>query len=180
MRTARRTLYANNAMRVLYAFILRNRRQPTLLLALEGTTWRFDGDGKVDFSVPSFDDRRIGLSTPFVADVLPQDALQTGDRWQPGPAVHKAVEAKIWPSGRNTPLAPESGAPARPDSGKCLTHALAAVGNAGLARTMSRLVAELSLSQQTTQRLMASLAVNQQTLHDLIAAEAVGDEFLVH
>lgn len=177
MRTARRPLYANKAMRVLYAFILRNRRQATLLLALEGTTWRFDADGKVDYSVPAFDNRRIGLSTPFVADVLPQDAIQTGDRWQPGPAVHKAVEAKIWPSGRSAPLAPS---PAQASSGKSLTHALAAVGDAGLARTMSRLVSELSLSQQTTQRLMASLAVDQQILHDLIAAESAEDEMLVH
>lgn len=175
-RVARRTALANRAVRVVYAFVLVSGKRPLLLLATEGTVWRFDTEGRVDYRVPPFDERRIGLSTPFAADVLPPEAMQTGDRWQPSDALRHRIERDLWPEG-----APPTLVPAADPAEACenLERALAAVGVAGIARTMSRLVEELSLSQATTRRLMAALAVDPQTLHDLIAAERQADG-LVH
>jgi hypothetical protein len=176
-RVACRRALAGQAVRVVYAFILMDGRRPTLLLTTEGTVWRFDSEGRVDYRVPPFDERRIGLDTPFAADVLPPDAVQTGDRWQPCEAVRRAIEADLWPNG--LPQAATVSSVAEYEECASLKRALAAVGTAGIARTMSRLVGELSLSQATTRRLMSALSVDRQVLLDLIAAERQGDE-VVH
>ncbi|MGF1624765.1 MAG: hypothetical protein ACFCVH_07765 [Alphaproteobacteria bacterium] len=177
-RSAQRTAYAGRAVQILYAFLLMDGRRPSLLLALEGTVWRFDAEGRVDYSVPTFDESRIGLTTPFVADVLPLEATQTGDRWQPTDRVRRAVEQAVWPAGLPSIEAVSSDA----DLEDCasLKRALVAVGTAGIARTMSRLVGELSLSQQTTERLMSALSVEPEILLDMIAAERQFDDSLMH
>ena len=177
-RTARRGAYAGRAVQVLYAFILMDGRRPTLLLALEGTVWRFDAGGRVDYAVPAFDERRIGLATPFAADVLPLEATQTGDRWQPADSLRRAVEQDVWPGG----LPPAAAVSSITELEDCasLKRALVAVGTAGIARTMSRLVGELSLSRQTTVRLMSALSVEPEILLDMIAAESQLDDSLVH
>lgn len=161
---------------MVYAFVLVSGKRPLLLLATEGTVWRFDAEGRVDYRVPPFDERRIGLSTPFAADALPPEAMQTGDRWQPSDAVRCRIERDLWPEGAPPPLVTAAD---QAEACESLERALAAVGVAGIARTMSRLVEELSLSQATTRRLMAALAVDPQTLRDLIAAEQQADG-LVH
>ncbi|MEZ5669112.1 MAG: hypothetical protein R3F55_17050 [Alphaproteobacteria bacterium] len=177
--TASRPAYANHPVRIVYAFMLADRGRPTLLLALEGSVWRFDTDGRVDNRVPPFDDRRIGLESPFAADVLPPEVICTGDRWQPCAAIRQEIEREIWPAGAPS-LAPAAPAPARERPRPTLEEALAAVGKAGMARTMSRLVGELALTQPTTEKLMAALAVEPDFLRDLILAETASADALVH
>lgn len=177
-RDACREDLAGRPVRIVYAFILQRSGEPILLIALEGTVWRFDTTGRVDLGVPAFDSSRIGLDTPFAADVLADDQIQTGDRWQPDPAVRAMIERDIWPSGMPTF---DPGGDSRPvDDCANLSRALAAVGSAAAARTMSRLVRELALTRQTVQQLMTALALDPETLRDVIAAEHEADTTKVH
>lgn len=169
---------AGRPVRIIYAFVLQDGGQPSLLIALEGLVWRFDASGRVDFGVPDFDSARIGLDTPFAADVLPAERTQTGDRWLPETWVRRAIERDIWPDG--PPMLGPVECPQQAESCPNLSRALAAVGSAGVARMMSRLVSELSLTKQTVNKLMAALAVEPQTLLDLIAAEQQSETTHVH
>ena len=170
--------FAGRPIRIVYAFVLQKRGRPILLIALEGTIWRFDASGRVDFGVPAFDPARLGLDTPFAADVLAEDQIQTGDRWQPCADIRGKIEQEIWPGG--VPTFDPGGGAQPVDECANLSRALAAVGSAGVARTMSRLVSELSLTRQTVQQLMSALALDPQTLRDVIAAEHEADTTKVH
>jgi len=165
--------YADRTVHIVYAFVLCNRTEPTLLVALEGVVWRLDPMGLVDYGVPAFDERRMGLATAFLADALPENALQTGDRWQPCAEIRQTIARLIWPDG-----APDIGpVPIRqPATGNvALQHALAAVSQADAARSVSHLADELALSRQAKTQLIQALQVDPRALEEFIAAESTHD-----
>lgn len=170
--------FADRTVRVVYAFVLCDRAGPTLLAALEGIVWRLDVEGRIDYSVPDFDERRLGQPTAFLADVLPQGALQTGDRWQPDATIRQAVVGHIWPGG--VPALRPAETVHRSGGKIALQQALAAVGQADIARSMSRLAEELTLSSQARTHLLEALQVDPELLEDFIAAETEHHDGRVH
>jgi len=164
---------AGCAARVIYAFLLCDRARSMLLVAFEGVIWRLDAKGFVDYSVPEFDERRLGASSEYLGDILPQEALHTGDRWRPSTDIRQAITRDIWPDGE--PEVHPAPPPRLAEGQVALHQALAAVGQADVARSATQLADQLALSSHARAQLLQALRIDPRALEDLIAAESVPD-----